>query len=69
MFAGHFMEKIYYDILPDSSVSVYVCGEWDMFKSFRNLQSWCESEFLEFEFIDITDTTYQERISIMGVQL
>lgn len=63
------MEKIYYDILPDYSVSVYVYGEWDMFKSFQNLQVWCESEFFEFELVDITDTTLQERLSIMEIEL
>ncbi|MGF1845405.1 hypothetical protein L4C39_19890 [Vibrio clamense] len=63
------MEKIYYDILPDYSVSVYVYGDWDLFKSFHNLVSWCDSEFVKYELVDITDTTYQERISIMGVQL
>lgn len=69
MFAGNLMERIYYDILPDCSVSVFVCGDWDVFKSFQNLQLWCESEFLEFDLVDITDTTFQERLLIMDIEL
>ncbi|EKZ9054583.1 hypothetical protein M2G93_14980 [Vibrio vulnificus] len=59
-------QVIYYDLLPDNTVSVLVkgCSEWDLFKSMGLLEAWAASEFLNFELVSITNTTYQERISL-----
>jgi len=58
--------KVFFDLMPDNTVSVLVQGsdEWDLMYSYQNLVSWCESEFVEFELVDITNTTYLERISL-----
>lgn len=59
------MDKVFYDIMPDNTVSVYVCGDWDLFRSYGSLVHWCDSELDEYELVDITDTTYAERMEIM----
>ncbi|WP_317918959.1 hypothetical protein [Vibrio sp. MACH09] len=58
--------KVFFDLMPDNTVSVLVQGsaEWDLMYSYQNMVSWCESEFLDFELVDITNTTYLERISL-----
>ncbi|WP_224067576.1 hypothetical protein [Vibrio penaeicida] len=58
------MEKIFYDMMPDFTVSVYMEGEWDFFKSWANLNSYCDLHFDDYELISITDTTYQERVEL-----
>ncbi|PWI34147.1 hypothetical protein DI392_08140 [Vibrio albus] len=60
--------KVFYDVMPDNTVSVLVQGscDWDLLMSYRSLVQWCEMELGSFELIDITDTTYQQR-RIMGV--
>ncbi len=57
---------IYYDLLPDYTVSVLVkgCHEWDLFKSMSLLESWASTEFFSYELVSITNTTYQERVSL-----
>ncbi|EPH5257827.1 hypothetical protein ACS0KS_003705 [Vibrio cholerae] len=57
---------IYYDLLPDYTVSVLVkgCDEWDLFKSMSLLDSWASTEFSSYEFVSITNTTYQERVAL-----
>ncbi|ENM5789570.1 hypothetical protein V4V45_001405 [Vibrio mimicus] len=57
---------IYYDLLPDYTVSVLVKGsdEWDLFKSMSLLESWATTEFPSYELVSITNTTYQERVSL-----
>ncbi|EGR1135680.1 TPA: hypothetical protein ACMDRZ_002529 [Vibrio cholerae] len=57
---------IYYDLLPDYTVSVLVkgCDEWDLFKSMSLLESWASTEFSSYEFVSITNTTYQERVAL-----
>ncbi len=57
---------IYYDLLPDYTVSVLVkgCDEWDLFKSMSLLESWATTEFPSYELVSITNTTYQERVSL-----
>lgn len=57
--------KIFYDMMPDYSVSVYLNGDWDFFKSYTGLVSFCESEFGDdFELVDITNTTIQDRFNL-----
>lgn len=57
---------IYYDLLLDYTVSVLVkgCDEWDLFKSMSLLESWATTEFPSYELVSITNTTYQERVSL-----
>ncbi|ENN2714267.1 hypothetical protein AB9N09_002343 [Vibrio cholerae] len=57
---------IYYDLLPDYTVSVLVkgCDEWDLFKSMSLLESWATTEFPSYELVSIANTTYQERVSL-----
>ncbi|MFZ3441303.1 hypothetical protein L2D37_26650 [Vibrio harveyi] len=57
---------IYYDLLPDYTVSVLVkgCDEWDLLKSMFHLESWASSQFLSYELVSITNTTYQERVDL-----
>ncbi|ENM5778139.1 hypothetical protein NTH33_001875 [Vibrio mimicus] len=57
---------IYFDLLPDYTVSVLVkgCDEWDLFKSMSLLESWATTEFPSYELVSITNTTYQERVSL-----
>ncbi|CAH8240442.1 conserved hypothetical protein [Vibrio aestuarianus] len=62
-------EKIYYDLMPDNSVSVYMFGEWDYFSSYSGLVSYLNSEGLYYKLVDITNTTCDERLIIMGIQL
>lgn len=59
------MNKVFYDMMPDATVSVYVYGEWDLFRSYGGLVQWCDSEFVDYELVDITDTTKAERLAIM----
>ena len=44
---------IYYDLLPDYTVSVLVkgCDEWDLLKSMSHLESWASSQFTSYELI------------------
>ena len=57
---------IYYDLLPDYTVSVFVKGyeEWDLLKSMSHLEFWASSEFVSYELVSITNTTYQERVDL-----
>ncbi len=57
---------IYFDVLDDNTVSVLVKGsnEWDLFKSMHQLTLWAEFEFSSVEYINITDTTYQQRVAL-----
>ena len=59
-------QTIYYDLLPDYTVSVLVkgCEEWDLLKSMSHLESWASSEFVSCELVSITNTTYQERVDL-----
>ena len=59
-------QTIYYDLLPDYAVSVLVkgCEEWDLLKSMSHLESWASSEFVSYELVSITNTTYQERVDL-----
>ncbi|UQA53946.1 hypothetical protein [Vibrio sp. ED002] len=59
-------QTIYYDLLPDYTVSVLVKGheEWDLLKSMSHLESWASSEFVSYELVLITNTTYQERVDL-----
>ncbi|HHC7274596.1 TPA: hypothetical protein ACN305_003273 [Vibrio campbellii] len=59
-------QTIYYDLLPDYTVSVLVKGgeEWDLLKSMSHLESWASSEFVSYELVSITNTTYQERVDL-----
>lgn len=59
------MNKVFYDMMPDHTVSVYVCGEWDFFRSYGSLVHWCDSEFVHYQLVDITDTTKLERLAVM----
>lgn len=59
------MSKIFFDMMPDYTVSVYVNGDWDLFRSYGGLVQWCDSEFESYELVDITDTTLAERLEIM----
>lgn len=52
-------------MMPDHTVSVYVCGEWDFFRSYGSLVHWCDSEFVHYQLVDITDTTKLERLAVM----
>lgn len=61
-------EQIYYDLMPDNSVSVYMFGEWDYFSSYSGLISYLNSEGVYYKLVDITDTTYEQRLEIMGIQ-
>ena len=58
--------KIYYDLLPDYSVSVLVYGstEWDVFRSMNNLCAWADAEIPHYELVDITNTTAQQRMNL-----
>lgn len=52
-------------MMPDYSVSVYLNGDWDFFKSYSSLVSFCDSEFGErYELVDITNTTIQDRVNL-----
>lgn len=62
-------EKIYYDRMPDNSVSVYMFEEWDFFSSYSSLISYLNSHGIYYKLIDITDTTLEERLKIMGIEL
>ncbi|EGQ8116982.1 hypothetical protein I7103_003793 [Vibrio parahaemolyticus] len=57
---------IYYDLLPDYTVSVLVkgCDEWDLLKSMSHLESWASSQFTSYELVSITDTTVEQRINL-----
>ena len=59
-------QTIYYDLLPDYTVSVLVKGyeEWDLLKSMSHLESWASSQFVSYELVSITNTTYQERVDL-----
>ncbi|WP_112479968.1 hypothetical protein [Vibrio variabilis] len=61
-------QVIYFDLMPDYSVSVLVkgCDEWDLFKSMSLLESWAAQQFDQYDLVSITNTTYQERLD-MGV--
>lgn len=61
-------EQIYYDLMPDNSVSVYMFGEWDYFSSYSGLISYLNSNGIYYKLVDITDTTYEQRLEIMGIQ-
>ena len=61
-------EKIFYDLMPDNSVSVYMFGEWDFFNSYNGLISYLNSNGIYYKLINITDTTLDERLEIMGIQ-
>ncbi|MDP2571668.1 hypothetical protein Q8W40_05715 [Vibrio penaeicida] len=58
------MTKVFYDMMPDHSVSVLLDGEWDLFKSYINLTQYCDSHYHEYQLVDITNTTYQQRIDL-----
>lgn len=60
------MEKVFYEVLPDWTVSVLIEGEWDFFKSYSTLMTYCEANYDHYELVSITNTTYEERIA-MGV--
>ncbi len=60
-------QKIYYELQPDNSVSVYMFEEWDYFKSYQDLVAYLNSEGLFYKLVDITDTTLEERLKIMGI--
>ncbi|HHF3092143.1 TPA: hypothetical protein ACPJ00_001012 [Vibrio diabolicus] len=57
---------IYYDLLPDYTVSVLVkgCDEWDLLKSMSHLESWASSQFTSYELVSITNTTVDQRINL-----
>ncbi len=59
---------IYYDLLPDYTVSVLVkgCDEWDLLKSMSHLESWASSQFTSYELVSITNTTVEQRINWGG---
>ncbi|PNH81983.1 hypothetical protein [Vibrio diazotrophicus] len=61
-------EKIFYDLMPDNSVSVYMFGDWDFFSSYNGLISYLNSNGIYYKLIDITNTTLDERLEIMGIQ-
>lgn len=61
------MTTIYYDMQPDYTVSVYLDGHWDFFASYQNLVSYCEDSYDDFELVSVTNTTLDERLSIMGL--
>ncbi|WP_345789718.1 hypothetical protein [Vibrio eleionomae] len=60
------MEHIFYDVLPDGSVSVFLFEDWDWFRSYGHLLSYLDSQAGEYQLHDITDTTLDERLAIMG---
>ena len=49
-------------MMPDYTVSVFLDGRWDFFKSMPNLVSYCDSEYFEYELVSIDELTYQERV-------
>ncbi len=61
-------EKIYYDLMPDNSVSVYISGEWDYFSSYTGLVNYLNAQGLYYKLVDITNTTLTERLVIMGIE-
>lgn len=61
-------EKIYYDLMPDNSVSVYMFGEWDYFSSYTGLVNYLNTQGLYYKLVDITNTTLTERLAIMGIE-
>ena len=63
-------QTIYYDLLPDYTVSVLVkgCDEWDLLKSMSHLESWASSQFASYELVSITNTTVEQRINLGGVR-
>ncbi len=61
-------ERIFYDLMPDNSVSVYMFGDWDFFHSYNGLIAYLNSNGIYYKLIDITNTTLDERLKIMGIQ-
>ncbi len=59
------MNKVFYDMMPDHTVSVYQEGFMPRVRSYGSLVQWCDSEFIDYELVDITDTTKAERMAIM----
>lgn len=59
------MEHVYLDILLDGSVSVFIFGDWDYFRSYNNLLSYISSSCIECQLHEITDTTIEQRLDIM----
>lgn len=59
------MEKVYFDILPDGSVSVFMFGDWDWFRSYKNLLSYLSTSCIECQLHEITNTTLEQRLEIM----
>ncbi|OEA76435.1 hypothetical protein, partial [Vibrio parahaemolyticus] len=61
---------IYYDLLPDYTVSVLVkgCDEWDLLKSMSHLESWASSQFASYELVSFLAclACKQARISVTG---
>ncbi|WCE32642.1 hypothetical protein [Vibrio sp. SCSIO 43137] len=56
------MTRVFYDMMPDYTVSVFLDGHWDFFKSMPNLVSYCDSEYADYELISIDDMTREERV-------
>jgi len=58
--------KIYYDLLPDYSVSVLVYGstDWDVFRSLSHMVAWADSDIANYELVDITNTTAEQRMNL-----
>lgn len=54
--------------MPDHSVSVYMFGDWDFFSSYNGLISYLNSNGIYYKLINITNTTLDERLEIMGIQ-
>ncbi|MDC5841128.1 hypothetical protein OPW33_17535 [Vibrio europaeus] len=52
------MERIFYDMMPDYTVSVYLEGEWDFFKSWSNLCIYCDREYDDYELGDGKKITF-----------
>ncbi|GEM77527.1 hypothetical protein [Vibrio sagamiensis] len=59
-------QTIYFDLLPDYTVSVLVkgCNDWDLFKSISHLEFWALTHFDHFTLVSITNTTHQERLAL-----
>ncbi|WPC72549.1 hypothetical protein [Vibrio porteresiae] len=62
-------EHVYVDMCPDGACNVFLFGDWDYFKSYARLVAYLDSECVSYELHDITGTTLDERLAIMGVQL
>ncbi|GLO60926.1 hypothetical protein MACH09_14340 [Vibrio sp. MACH09] len=56
------MIRVFYDMMPDYTVSVFLDGSWDFFKSMPNLVSYCDSEYLEYQLVSIDEMSYLERV-------